>query len=78
MPSAAKGLEPIYLGVLPTPALAYYAFGKGCLSIMVTGSHIPADYNGLKFYRHDGELTKEDEPEILERLEKKGPAHLYQ
>jgi len=68
--AASKGLEPIYAGVLPTPALAAYAFERSCLSIMVTGSHIPADYNGLKFYRHDGELTKEDEPEILERLDR--------
>ncbi len=28
---------------------------------MVTGSHIPAQYNGLKFYRPDGELLKSDE-----------------
>ena len=65
---AAKDLEPVYLGILPTPALAAYAFSRRCLSIMVTGSHIPPDYNGLKFYRHDGELTKEDEPDILARL----------
>jgi len=67
--AASKGLEPVYVGVLPTPALAAHAFERSCLSIMVTGSHIPVDYNGLKFYRHDGELTKEDEPEILERLD---------
>lgn len=66
---AAKDFEPIYLGVLPTPALAAYTFARRCLSIMVTGSHIPPDYNGLKFYRDDGELTKEDEPDILARLE---------
>lgn len=65
---AMTGLEPVYLGILPTPALAAYAFGQQCLSIMITGSHIPAEYNGLKFYRHDGELTKEDEPELLARL----------
>lgn len=33
--------------------------------IMVTGSHIPFDRNGLKFYRPDGEITKSDEQEIL-------------
>lgn len=31
---------------------------------MVTGSHIPADRNGIKFYRPDGEVLKEDEFEI--------------
>nr|WP_313899177.1 hypothetical protein [Methylobacterium sp. J-090] len=32
---------------------------------MVTGSHIPQDRNGLKFYRPDGEITKADEAAIL-------------
>lgn len=32
---------------------------------MVTGSHIPFDRNGLKFYRPDGEITKEDELAIV-------------
>lgn len=32
---------------------------------MVTGSHIPFDRNGLKFYRPDGEISKEDEVKIL-------------
>jgi len=33
---------------------------------MVTGSHIPFDRNGLKFYRPDGEITKADELSILQ------------
>ncbi len=32
---------------------------------MVTGSHIPFDRNGLKFYRPDGEISKLDEEAIL-------------
>lgn len=59
------GLGAIYYGVLPTPALAYSAMQDGIPSIMVTGSHIPFDRNGLKFYRPDGEITKEDEQLIL-------------
>ena len=31
---------------------------------MVTGSHIPFDRNGLKFYRPEGEITKADEAGI--------------
>lgn len=34
-------------------------------AIMVTGSHIPFERNGLKFYRPDGEITKHDEAAIL-------------
>ena len=33
--------------------------------IMITGSHIPFDRNGLKFYRPDGEITWDDEQAIL-------------
>ena len=35
---------------------------------MVTGSHIPADRNGLKFYTRAGEITKMDEVAILAHL----------
>lgn len=58
-------LNVIYYGVIPTPALAYKAMQDGIPSIMVTGSHIPFDRNGLKFYRPDGEITKTDEQSIL-------------
>ncbi|EPK6164908.1 phosphomannomutase [Providencia stuartii] len=60
-----QGINPIYYGVLPTPALAYTAMNANIPCIMVTGSHIPFDRNGLKFYRPDGEITKSDEQEIL-------------
>ncbi|EHH0795671.1 phosphomannomutase [Vibrio vulnificus] len=61
----AQGLEAIYYGVIPTPALAYSAMQDEIPCIMVTGSHIPFDRNGLKFYRPDGEITKIDEQVIL-------------
>ena len=54
-----------YYGVLPTPALAYQAMQDKLPAIMVTGSHIPFDRNGLKFYRPDGEISKKDEQAIL-------------
>ncbi|WP_272659281.1 MULTISPECIES: phosphomannomutase [unclassified Providencia] len=60
-----QGIEPLYYGVIPTPALAYTAMKKNIPCIMVTGSHIPFDRNGLKFYRPDGEITKVDEVAIL-------------
>ncbi|AZQ67038.1 phosphomannomutase [Silicimonas algicola] len=59
--AAAEGLRVIDCGVLPTPALAGAALEAGTLSIMVTGSHIPGDRNGLKFYTSRGEFTKADE-----------------
>lgn len=64
---AAKeaGFQVVYYGVVPTPALAYVSMQKSIPCIMVTGSHIPFDRNGLKFYRPDGEISKTDEQAIL-------------
>lgn len=61
----ALGIDVDYYGVLPTPALAYQSMQDGIPSIMITGSHIPFDRNGIKFYRPDGEITKADEQAIL-------------
>lgn len=58
------GGEVIFCGHIPTPALALWAIGRGIPSIMVTGSHIPDDRNGIKFYRPDGEILKDDEAGI--------------
>jgi phosphomannomutase len=59
------GLEPVHLGRVPTPALAHYGLSRNLPCIMITGSHIPADRNGVKFYRPAGEVLKSDEPGIL-------------
>ncbi|OOE33228.1 phosphomannomutase [Salinivibrio kushneri] len=61
-----QGIEPLYFGVVPTPALAHSAMQQGVPAIMITGSHIPFNRNGLKFYRPGGEITKADEKAILE------------
>jgi phosphomannomutase len=57
-----SGGTAVFCGYVPTPALALYAFAHGMPSLMVTGSHIPADRNGIKFYRPFGEVLKSDEP----------------
>ena len=65
------GVDVVDCGALPTPALALAA--QGARAIMVTGSHIPADRNGLKFYTQAGEITKSEELAILEALGQKNP-----
>jgi phosphomannomutase len=57
----AEGLVPIHCGPVPTPALALFAAEVGAPALMITGSHIPADRNGIKFYRWNGEIDKSDE-----------------
>lgn len=64
----AAGGTAIVDGALPTPALALASLREGQSAIMVTGSHIPADRNGLKFYTPRGEISKGDEAAILAQL----------
>lgn len=60
------GVDVLDCGTLPTPALAFYAMQHSLAAIMVTGSHIPFDRNGMKFYLPTGEISKADEHIILE------------
>ena len=55
----------IYCGRIPSPAIALYGIDKALPTIMVTGSHIPADRNGIKFNHPKGEITKADEQGIV-------------
>lgn len=58
------GCKPLNCGLIPTPALALYAISAAIPGIMVTGSHIPDDRNGIKFYKPEGEILKADEQQI--------------
>lgn len=58
------GVDVVDCATVPTPALALKAVALGAPAVMVTGSHIPADRNGLKFYSAKGEITKAQEVEI--------------
>jgi len=65
----AAGWQPVWAGNVPTPAVAAYAMARTAPAIMITGSHIPESYNGIKFYRPDGEFLKEDEAPVRDRAE---------
>lgn len=62
-----QGYRPVYCGKVPTPALTFYGLQQRIPSIMVTGSHIPEDRNGLKFNKPTGEVLKADEAGILQQ-----------
>lgn len=59
-----SGRQLVFAGALPTPALAFYAAQLRAPVLVVTGSHIPFDRNGIKFYRAEGEISKVDEQAI--------------
>jgi phosphomannomutase len=57
-------------GKIPTPALVSHAISTGCAGVMVTGSHIPFDRNGIKINKSVGEVLKSDEPGITREVER--------
>lgn len=62
-----RGYLPIYCGFIPSPAVALYGISHKNPAIMVTGSHIPDDRNGIKFNKPAGEILKNDEAGIRAR-----------
>ena len=61
---ADAGLTPLNCGKIPSPAVALCGLSKGIPALMVTGSHIPDDRNGIKFNKVAGEILKDDETGI--------------
>lgn len=68
------GLNVVDCGALPTPALAGFAWANEAAALMVTGSHIPADRNGIKFFLPCAEIGKPDEAAITAMVEAAVPA----
>ena len=57
-------------GKIPTPALISHAISNGRAGVMVTGSHIPFDRNGIKLNKSVGEILKSDETAIIREVER--------
>jgi phosphoglucosamine mutase len=65
------GGNAVLAGVLPTPAVALLALDLG---VVVSASHNPPEYNGIKIFDRDGQkLTDAAEEEIEARLDADGP-----
>lgn len=61
------GWKAVPCGRIPTPALALFGLARRIPTIMVTGSHIPEDRNGIKFHHPTGEILKDDEAAIRQQ-----------
>ncbi len=57
-------------GKIPTPALMAHCLSSGRPGVMVTGSHIPFDRNGIKVNKSVGEVLKTDEAGITREVER--------
>ncbi|MCL2254793.1 MAG: phosphoglucosamine mutase [Lachnospiraceae bacterium] len=62
------GANAVYLGVLPTPAVAYLTRKYNAdAGVVISASHNPMEFNGIKFFDGDGfKLPDEMEDEIEE------------
>ena len=68
---AAAGGHAVLAGVLPTPAVALLALDLG---VVISASHNPPEYNGVKFFDGEGrKLTDASEEEIEALLDEPGP-----
>jgi phosphomannomutase/phosphoglucomutase len=66
---ASVGVSVDRLGVVPTPGLQAYCEREGVPGLMVTASHNPPEYNGIKLVAADGvELSRERLEAIESRL----------
>lgn len=66
----AAGAGVIDIGVVPTPVTYFAAHYLGCRSaVMVTGSHNPAEYNGLKVVVAGDTLSGEEIQGLRRRIE---------
>lgn len=54
----------VHGGRTPSPAIALAGLTRKIPTLMVTGSHIPDDRNGIKFNKTTGEILKRDEEAI--------------
>lgn len=65
----STGLDVLDLGILPSPGLQHYVRESRCDSgIIVTASHNPGPYNGIKFVDGDGVEYDEERLEEMEEI----------
>src|SRR3954465_5254834 len=62
---ASAGGNAVLAGVLPTPAVALLALDLGAV---ITASHNPPEYNGVKFFDRDGHKLSDAQEEQIEAL----------
>jgi phosphomannomutase/phosphoglucomutase len=74
----AGGCDIYQLGLIPTPMLSFAVPRLGCSAgVMVTASHNPPEFNGIKLWQGDGApFTPEDERRIEKGYSAAGELHV--
>lgn len=65
----SAGCDAICVGVVPTPAVAYLTRRfKANGGVVISASHNPVEYNGIKFFNREGYKLEDEVEEEIERL----------
>lgn len=63
-----NGVDVIDVGLVSTPAIAYLTRSQGCdYGVMISASHNPPEYNGIKIFDRDGYKIGEELENAIER-----------
>lgn len=72
----STGCQVVDVGQVPTPLLYYAAFQLHSRSgVMLTGSHNPSDYNGVKMLLQGRPLTEDEIKDLYHRIKQQAFAH---
>lgn len=71
----SMGIDIIDCGIIPTPAIAYLTrYFKADIGAVISASHNPMEYNGIKFFNSQGlklaDRIEEEIEELMERIQK--------
>lgn len=72
----SAGLDVEFCGVITTPALAYLTKSEKTLGIMISASHNPANYNGIKVLAEGFKISDDDEVDIENLILEKQPEYV--
>jgi phosphomannomutase/phosphoglucomutase len=64
----STGLDVIDVGIVPTPSIQYYVRDYADAGIIITASHNPREYNGIKFISEDGSEFPRDGEKNIEKI----------
>lgn len=58
-----------YVGVCSTPCIAFLSSKYKCLGIMITASHNPYEYNGIKIFKNGFKISKKHQLLLSKRID---------
>ncbi|MGN0312707.1 MAG: phosphoglucosamine mutase [Lachnospiraceae bacterium] len=63
------GANAVFVGIVPTPAVAYLTrLYKADAGVVISASHNPAEFNGIKFFNRDGYKLPDSMEDEIENL----------